>query len=196
VECYLAGGADPVKSNGVFYFMGLSQEFGMHEFNYNSFPLFDGDDNEWDNAVSQWTRFNIPGWFVGGTNVRAIYDDIYVATGQNARARVVIGNAQNYASCTKTALLIPNSWTNSSISAEFYPGEFQFGENAYLFVIDADGNVSDGFSITIGSVNSNIAIQAPSGLEIRENCTNGIDDDGDGLIDCDDPDCSSNSACN
>jgi gliding motility-associated-like protein len=29
----------------------------------------------------------------------------------------------------------------------------------------------------------------------QENCTNGIDDDGDGLIDCQDPDCGGNNAC-
>jgi len=29
----------------------------------------------------------------------------------------------------------------------------------------------------------------------QENCVNGLDDDGDGLIDCQDPDCSSNPAC-
>lgn len=28
-----------------------------------------------------------------------------------------------------------------------------------------------------------------------ENCTNGVDDDGDGLIDCDDPDCTLDSSC-
>ena len=29
----------------------------------------------------------------------------------------------------------------------------------------------------------------------QENCSNGIDDDGDGLIDCFDPDCSGNNSC-
>jgi large repetitive protein len=29
----------------------------------------------------------------------------------------------------------------------------------------------------------------------QENCTNGVDDDGDGLIDCQDPDCGSNASC-
>jgi hypothetical protein len=29
----------------------------------------------------------------------------------------------------------------------------------------------------------------------NENCTNGIDDDGDGLVDCDDPDCDTDPSC-
>jgi hypothetical protein len=29
----------------------------------------------------------------------------------------------------------------------------------------------------------------------QENCTNGVDDDGDGLIDCQDPDCGNSSTC-
>jgi hypothetical protein len=33
------------------------------------------------------------------------------------------------------------------------------------------------------------AIQKASLACAIENCSNGIDDDGDGLVDCDDPDC-------
>ena len=35
----------------------------------------------------------------------------------------------------------------------------------------------------------------PSGGGGVENCTNGVDDDGDGLADCEDIDCSTNPAC-
>lgn len=35
----------------------------------------------------------------------------------------------------------------------------------------------------------------PGGGGAVENCTNGVDDDGDGLVDCEDPECAGNPAC-
>jgi hypothetical protein len=37
------------------------------------------------------------------------------------------------------------------------------------------------------------AIEKASNACAVENCTNGVDDDGDGLIDCDDSDCKSDT---
>ena len=53
------------------------------------------------------------------------------------------------------------------------------------FVLNATGNLSinDGFNCVL----------APPPFET--NCTNGIDDDGDGLIDCNDPDCVASNEC-
>ncbi len=42
---------------------------------------------------------------------------------------------------------------------------------------------------------SNIVTKTIGGPGCVENCTNGIDDDGDGLIDCADPDCNGNVNC-
>ncbi len=52
-------------------------------------------------------------------------------------------------------------------------------------VINASGNltINDGFNC----VNADPPFES--------NCNNGIDDDGDGLIDCDDPDCDSSNEC-
>ena len=52
-------------------------------------------------------------------------------------------------------------------------------------VLNATGNLSinDGFNCVL----------APPPFET--NCTNGIDDDGDGLVDCDDPDCAASNEC-
>ncbi len=52
-------------------------------------------------------------------------------------------------------------------------------------IINGTGNLSinDGFNCVL----------APPPFET--NCSNGIDDDGDGLVDCDDPDCGSSNVC-
>jgi len=55
----------------------------------------------------------------------------------------------------------------------------------YLIVVDGYAGAQDNFSLEL---------LCPSGGS-GENCFNGIDDDGDGLSDCNDPDCSSDPSC-
>ena len=45
------------------------------------------------------------------------------------------------------------------------------------------------------SSSQNDGARCPTAPVPQENCTNGVDDDGDGLIDCDDPSCSGVAAC-
>ncbi|MBT8179121.1 MAG: T9SS type A sorting domain-containing protein, partial [Eudoraea sp.] len=45
------------------------------------------------------------------------------------------------------------------------------------------------------SSSSNDGARCPTAPVLQEDCSNGIDDDGDGLIDCDDPACSGISSC-
>ena len=45
------------------------------------------------------------------------------------------------------------------------------------------------------SSSSNDGARCPTAPVPQEDCTNGVDDDGDGLVDCDDPACSGVSAC-
>ncbi|RME23555.1 MAG: hypothetical protein D6806_11075, partial [Deltaproteobacteria bacterium] len=95
------------------------------------------------------------------------------------------------------------------------------GSDLDLFLVAAAGGGCDPNSCIDSSVNyqtaEQINFQMPSGgaylvvetwetpasftLDITcssrpENCTNGVDDDGDRLVDCEDPDCANNPACN
>ncbi len=45
------------------------------------------------------------------------------------------------------------------------------------------------------SSSSNDGARCPTAPVPQEDCTNGVDDDGDGLVDCDDPSCSGVAAC-
>lgn len=45
------------------------------------------------------------------------------------------------------------------------------------------------------SSSSNDGARCPTAPVLQENCANGVDDDGDGLVDCDDPACSGVAAC-
>ncbi len=81
-------------------------------------------------------------------------DDIYV---DNTLARIELGNNGDFSSCTHREMQIPTAWDSQgdSIDIQINAGTFVPGEEAWLFVIDEDGNASDGFPVTMSqSVNS------------------------------------------
>lgn len=106
-------------------------------------------------GTTGWDTFHIPGFARADTTTNTYYDDIYVATGDGARARVEIGNNSTYSSCTNLAVITPTSWGDTSITATVRTGSFTSG-TAYLFVVDALGAVSSGTEITIGGGTSTI----------------------------------------
>ena len=73
-----------------------------------------------------------------------IHDDCYSAYGSNCRARVEIGNASTYSSCTDIAIQGPTSWSSSSITAKCNTGGLSSNDSWYLFVIDGSGTASTG----------------------------------------------------
>lgn len=95
---------------------------------------------------------NMNGFARRDYNAYPTFDDMYVATGEYAQARVEIGNSPTYMSSTKLALVTMNSWNDSLIAGIVRQGSFQAGDQAYLFVTDAAGNVnSGGYPITISA---------------------------------------------
>jgi hypothetical protein len=97
------------------------------------------------------------------------FDDIYIATGPNAQARIEVGNASTYAKSTKLTILTPKSWSDGSISAQVNTGPFKTGEAAYLFVFRADGSMSSGYPIKMGATasGSSTVVQAPPAPNLR-----------------------------
>ena len=82
----------------------------------------------------------------------AYYDDVYVATGDGARARVEMGNASTYSASTNLALITPTAWGDTSITATVRQGQFDAEDSAYLYVVHADGTVNaTGYPVTIGA---------------------------------------------
>ncbi|MFI1743400.1 DUF6923 family protein [Thalassobellus sediminis] len=83
-------------------------------------------------------------------------------------------------------------------SGRFYVSSNQTGT---IYVIqnvqDLDGtNTMDSNLFAFGpSSSQNDGARCPTAPVPQEDCTNGIDDDGDGLIDCEDPSCSGYAAC-
>lgn len=121
----------------------------------NTFTLLNGH---------YWSRMSIPGYGRGNTtNGMVAYDDVYLATGPGARARVEIGNASMYNRSNNLAIATATSWSDTSVQATIRQGSFQSGTQAYLYVIDMNGNANaQGYPITIGQSSGSMA--APQGL--------------------------------
>lgn len=80
----------------------------------------------------------------------------------------------------------------------FYVSANQTGT---IYIIDEVQNLNGSNAISSNlfafgpSSSSNDGARCPTASVLKEDCSNGIDDDGDGLVDCDDPSCSGFGSC-
>ena len=80
-------------------------------------------------------------------------DDVYLATGANAKARVVIGNAATYATCTNLAISTVTAWADTEITTTIREGSLSGVVGKYLYVIHSDGTINaDGYLIAAAEV--------------------------------------------
>lgn len=87
--------------------------------------------------------------YTGVRDMDVYYDDVYI---DNTMARVELGNASTWTNCTHREIQPPKSWSSNSIAITVNNGNFTAGEKAYLYVVDANGNVNySGYPVTIGS---------------------------------------------
>ncbi len=75
------------------------------------------------------------------------WDNVYI---DNTQARVELGNAATYSACTLREIQIPTSWSASQVTVTMNQGTFSSGQNAYLYVVTANGAVSPGYQVTLG----------------------------------------------
>jgi len=113
-------------------------------------------------------NINLNGYVRQTPGASVYFDDVYVATGPYARARVEIGDASSYANCSKIAIATAVTWADSQVTAIIRQGSFNTGDNAYLYLIDANGNVSNGQQITFGGgvTGGTVSLPSPSNLKV------------------------------
>lgn len=114
------------------------------------------------------TRMNGQDWrsalfFYGFTNNGGLgnfsIDDAYI---NNSWARVMLGNASRYASCTVLDVQPVVEWSEGEIIVAANTGAYQTGQNAYLYVIDATGAISESRQVTIGSTSGGGSTPVPT----------------------------------
>lgn len=143
-EFYLHGSTG---SDGAVY--GWLMDSAQPRYLWQNYPS--GDNTLYSADSTGWGYLHFHGYARKDSNSNTYFDDIYVATGPGARARVEIGNNATYSNCTNLAVQTPTSWSGTSITATVRQGSFGSSDSAYLFVVDSDGNVSSGKAITFGS---------------------------------------------
>ena len=100
------------------------------------------DPREWETV-----SFNGYGRLTPGP-ASAFLDDFYVAVGEQAQARVEIGNAETYAGSTKVTITTPVAWSDGSITTTVRAGAFAPGEAAWIHVFDGAGRApATGFPV-------------------------------------------------
>ncbi len=79
---------------------------------------------------------NFPGF--EGFGGQAWYDEIYIASGPGAAARVEIGNNSDYDSCTRLAIATITAHSNEEITCTLRDGGFGTFANQHMHITDLD----------------------------------------------------------
>lgn len=139
IAIWLRADSKEPTSYGDVLFQTISSEKGLSEL-WLSSPVFDADGP----ALKQYQHLNVPGWIREESDQTAtpLYDDIYLATGDNAMARVELTDSEIYEDARKIAIQIPLSWTETQIEFNVNKGDFEDikSKETFLFVWDKDGS--------------------------------------------------------
>jgi len=107
------------------------------------------DDGPTHTLYSQqwWNRVNVNGYARTPSVSHPTFDDVYIAVGANAQARVEIGDEPVYADCTRLSIAPESARTATSISVTL---PLMTG-TSYIYVFTADGSVDVSGPITIAA---------------------------------------------
>lgn len=163
---YYAGAG--IQSKGVwrriaFYWVGSGSAAGIckHEsINYDGTNTVTVDINDtgltnMDNGADSYIHCHMHGYgrnHIAGQYSYNTFDDFYLATGANCRARVEIGDNASYYNCTNLAICTVTSWSDTEVVFTARGGSFSRIGGNYLFVIDANGSISAGYHLPGGQV--------------------------------------------
>ena len=102
-----------------------------------------------------FTQINVPGWIRenSGPDADPTYDDIYIAVGPGAAARVELTDSSTYAGSHHATILRSANWSNSQVTAQIPRAGLDFSGTAYLYVTDSNGNTNP-TGIAVGTVGS------------------------------------------
>ena len=121
------------------FFQTVSSEKGLDTMNFGSKSVFGAA------ASDHFNQLNFPGWIRTGTTdsrIVPVYDDIYVAVGRGAVARVELADASTYAQSKNISVIPVTQWQSGSITARVPQGGVGAGSSWYVYVTDADGRTN------------------------------------------------------
>lgn len=144
LSMWVKAGATPNVDAGNLYFQVANTAGVIYEFNDTPVIFANGT------APYRFTKVNAHGWqrersTLGG--VKTLYDDVYIAWGDNAAARVELGNNAVYENCTDLAICDYSSWESGSITVTCREGGLNLAQNTWLFVTLADNTTRYSYQV-------------------------------------------------
>jgi hypothetical protein len=149
----MAPPGDPTAT-GRLRFSTWSEEFGHYVYD-NVQKVYDTDGP----ATKEYKYVNIPGWIRSSSsnNIRPLYDDIYIASGSNAYARVELTDKKDYKSSTKFVIQDIVNWSNNTITFRTIASNIKDVNSSSIHVF-----VNDGSSTTNGMQLKGVSKPTPS----------------------------------
>lgn len=131
--------------------------------------------------IEPWRMFSLNGY--ARTNNSATnhaymrYDDVYIATGSGALARVELSSHPTWGdtahgSDLNMTICTPTSWSDRSVQCTVRQGSFAAGQTVYLFVVDSTGAVSDQDAATAGAQGIAVVVGGGSPAEPPQDVEN------------------------
>jgi len=137
ITAWLHASPDAPTVSGNLRFSTWSKEHGQYLLEKDT-PVFDNDGP----ATKQYKAITFPGWirnFTDGIG-RPLYDDVYVASGNNAYARVELSDSTDYYSSSEFAIQHIESWSDTQIIFRVVNGGLTDAINAKIHLFTGDGN--------------------------------------------------------
>lgn len=134
--------------------------------NRNSYHVNHRDGNFMEDQSNEgvpypyWDRIHFFAWLrTGDAEVTRLLDNVYVAIGDNANARVLLSNSKSLNTSSRVKHLLPSNWTDEKITARVNAEDLN--NLRYLHVVTAGNEYSEGVMLCSDCP------AAPSLVEIR-----------------------------
>jgi hypothetical protein len=139
ISALLRANPNAPTRDGRIRFEVFSREHGFYVLDQNT-PVFDEDGP----TAKQYQYVNFPGWLASFDlgEARPLYDDIYIASGPNAAARVEMSDNPDYERSEHFAIMQIVDWSDSRIEARVAPINRRAVPNPAFHVFDGDGRRS------------------------------------------------------
>lgn len=148
IEVYLQHESTPPTSNDGRFI--ITQTVANSDGTYQRHTYDSGlvDMDRVSNPITNWLTFGqeLSNCTEGNTSIDMTtrLSDIYI---DNTLARVELCDASTWSAVTHCEIQPPSAWSDSSIIIQSNQGSFHNLNNTYLYIIDANGNISNGYPL-------------------------------------------------
>jgi hypothetical protein len=139
VQHWIKGDAVDAKNNNTTAHTTLVNASGKWEETKATAKLF----YTTGSATAQLNTANMPGWAGNMTDASAIdwrFDDMYLATGAGAAARVIIGDASTWSLCRDIWIAPPTAWEANRVTCRI-PRTLDGVSGKFVYIFDSSNTL-------------------------------------------------------